>query len=240
MGGNAPAPPQTNAAIRQSGRSTHPPCLRSNSPGAISAETGLLIISIIIDDYSILSSNLFVIRLSHKSLPPSRIFQKSCSQIHRIHKTGASLATRTRLASAMVKCAFFPHKTIKLAMKNLFSDTAVRPRHQPVRRAQDHPSGADTNAPAEKNEVATIPGRHAQTGLHHQHRCHRWPAGHLCGRDGHVAVLAHRLGARIGLLCRLHPPGETNKAARPVTFCFNGGPGSSSVWLHSARSGRAA
>lgn len=26
--------------------------------------------------------------------------------------------------------------------------------------------------------------------------------------------------------------GETNKADRPVTFCFNGGPGSSSVWLH--------
>ncbi|MEI8041611.1 MAG: peptidase S10 [Verrucomicrobiota bacterium] len=26
--------------------------------------------------------------------------------------------------------------------------------------------------------------------------------------------------------------GETNAAARPVTFCFNGGPGSSSVWLH--------
>src|ERR1017187_6917567 len=26
--------------------------------------------------------------------------------------------------------------------------------------------------------------------------------------------------------------GETNKAARPVTFCFNGGPGSSSAWLH--------
>src|SRR5262249_48255312 len=23
-----------------------------------------------------------------------------------------------------------------------------------------------------------------------------------------------------------------DKAARPVTFCFNGGPGSSSVWLH--------
>lgn len=27
-------------------------------------------------------------------------------------------------------------------------------------------------------------------------------------------------------------PGATNHAARPVTFCFNGGPGSSSVWLH--------
>jgi carboxypeptidase C (cathepsin A) len=26
--------------------------------------------------------------------------------------------------------------------------------------------------------------------------------------------------------------GETNKARRPVLFCFNGGPGSSSVWLH--------
>jgi carboxypeptidase C (cathepsin A) len=26
--------------------------------------------------------------------------------------------------------------------------------------------------------------------------------------------------------------GRTNNAARPLTFCFNGGPGSSSVWLH--------
>lgn len=26
--------------------------------------------------------------------------------------------------------------------------------------------------------------------------------------------------------------GQTDPAARPVTFCFNGGPGSSSVWLH--------
>ena len=26
--------------------------------------------------------------------------------------------------------------------------------------------------------------------------------------------------------------GVTNRSARPVTFCFNGGPGSSSVWLH--------
>jgi carboxypeptidase C (cathepsin A) len=26
--------------------------------------------------------------------------------------------------------------------------------------------------------------------------------------------------------------GETNKATRPITFCFNGGPGSSSIWLH--------
>ena len=26
--------------------------------------------------------------------------------------------------------------------------------------------------------------------------------------------------------------GETNRAARPVIFCFNGGPGSSSIWLH--------
>ena len=26
--------------------------------------------------------------------------------------------------------------------------------------------------------------------------------------------------------------GVTNSATRPVTFCFNGGPGSASVWLH--------
>ena len=34
-------------------------------------------------------------------------------------------------------------------------------------------------------------------------------------------------------LCRLHPPGRTPMPSeRPVTFSFNGGPGSSSVWLH--------
>ena len=48
--------------------------------------------------------------------------------------------------------------------------------------------------------------------------------------------------ARVGFLRRLHAhglprqseaaAGQTNLAARPVTFCFNGGPGSSSVWLH--------
>ena len=32
--------------------------------------------------------------------------------------------------------------------------------------------------------------------------------------------------------------GQASASARPVTFCFNGGPGSSSVWLHLAHSAR--
>ncbi len=64
-----------------------------------------------------------------------------------------------------------------------------------------------------------------------------------------VAIAGHRVTyvAETGMLPLLNTNGtsrasvfyvaytrvdETNAATRPVTFCFNGGPGSSSVWLH--------
>jgi carboxypeptidase C (cathepsin A) len=104
-------------------------------------------------------------------------------------------------------------------------------------RAADAPKtnspAADTNAPAAKNEAATIPDAAnkpvfvtntvtiagerviyvAETGM--------LP---ILKKDGTTSASVFYVA-----YTRL---GETNKAARPVTFCFNGGPGSSSVWLH--------
>ena len=97
-----------------------------------------------------------------------------------------------------------------------------------------NPSGADTNAPArEKNEAATIPDATHKPVF----------------TTNTVAIGGQRVTyvAETGMLPLLNATGtvrasvfyvaytrvgQTNKAARPVTFCFNGGPGSSSVWLH--------
>jgi carboxypeptidase C (cathepsin A) len=91
---------------------------------------------------------------------------------------------------------------------------------------------ADTNAPA-KNEAATIPDATHKPVF----------------TTNTVTIAGQRVTyvAETGMLPILKPDGttsasvfyvaytrqgETNKSARPVTFCFNGGPGSSSVWLH--------
>ena len=90
-----------------------------------------------------------------------------------------------------------------------------------------------TNAPAAKNEAATIPDATHKPVL----------------TTNTVTIGGQRVKyvAETGMLPILKPDGttgasvfyvaytrlgETNTAARPVTFCFNGGPGSSSVWLH--------
>jgi carboxypeptidase C (cathepsin A) len=90
-----------------------------------------------------------------------------------------------------------------------------------------------TNAPAAKNETASIPD-----------------ATHKPVFTTNTVTIAGRrvkYAAETGMLPTLKPDGttsasvfyiaytrlgETNMSARPVTFCFNGGPGSSSVWLH--------
>jgi carboxypeptidase C (cathepsin A) len=96
------------------------------------------------------------------------------------------------------------------------------------------PTG-DTNAPAvaEKSEVAAVP-----TAAHSP-----------VFTTNTVTIAGKRVTyqAETGMLPVLKPDGtsrasvfyvaytrldETNRATRPVTFCFNGGPGSSSVWLH--------
>jgi len=107
-----------------------------------------------------------------------------------------------------------------------------------VARAADapktNPSAAETNAPpAVRSEIAAIPD-----------------AAHkpVCITNT-VTIAGQRVTyvAETGMLPILKPDGtsrasvfyvaytrqgEKDLAARPVTFCFNGGPGSSSVWLH--------
>ena len=74
-----------------------------------------------------------------------------------------------------------------------------------------------TNRPVLTTNTITIAGEHvkyvAETGL--------LP---VLKRDGsQIASVFYIAYTRVG---------ETDKAKRPITFCFNGGPGSSSIWLH--------
>jgi carboxypeptidase C (cathepsin A) len=90
-----------------------------------------------------------------------------------------------------------------------------------------------TNSPPVKNEAATIPDATHKPVF----------------TTNTVTIAGQRVKyvAETGMLPILKPDGttsasvfyiaytrlgETNTSARPVTFCFNGGPGSSSVWLH--------
>jgi len=108
--------------------------------------------------------------------------------------------------------------------------TAISMRAADVSQTNSPP--AETNAPV-KNEAATIPDATHKPVF----------------TTNTVTIAGQRVTyvAETGMLPILKPDGttsasvfyvaytrqgETNKAARPVTFCFNGGPGSSSVWLH--------
>src|SRR5271154_4221116 len=104
-------------------------------------------------------------------------------------------------------------------------------------RAADAPktnlSGADTNSPAPRIDAAAIPdATHKPVFI-----------------TNTVTVAGQRVAyvAETGMLPILKADGttsasvfyiaytrvgETNVSVRPITFCFNGGPGSSSVWLH--------
>ncbi len=103
-----------------------------------------------------------------------------------------------------------------------------------LRAAEAAPTNSPaTNAPTGKNEAATIPNAASKPVF---------TTNTVTIAGQHVKYVAET-----GMLPILKPDGttsasvfyvaytrlgESNTAARPVTFCFNGGPGSSSVWLH--------
>ena len=122
-----------------------------------------------------------------------------------------------RLCSVQVK--YYLMKTLLLCLPLAFSLSAAEP----------------TNAPATTNQPVTV----------------RIPdASHAPVRVTNSVVIAGErvsYAAETGMLPVLKADGtsrasvfyvaytrldETNTATRPVTFCFNGGPGSASVWLH--------
>ena len=96
------------------------------------------------------------------------------------------------------------------------------------------PSAEKTNAPAaEKAEAAVIPDATHKPVLITNTIAIAGQRVTYVAETGMLPILAPTGAVRASVFYVAYTrTGETNKAARPVTFCFNGGPGSSSVWLH--------
>ena len=95
-------------------------------------------------------------------------------------------------------------------------------------------SDAETNTPPPaKTEVATIPDATHKPVLTTNAVTIAGQRVCYVAETGMLPVLSATGAVRASVFYVAYTRvGETNKAARPVTFCFNGGPGSSSVWLH--------
>ena len=91
----------------------------------------------------------------------------------------------------------------------------------------------DTNAPAAKNEAATIPDATHKPVFTTNTVTIAGQRVTYIAETGMLPILKQTARRRVGFLRRLHAASaKRTTSARPVTFCFNGGPGSSSVWLH--------
>jgi carboxypeptidase C (cathepsin A) len=91
---------------------------------------------------------------------------------------------------------------------------------------------ADTNAPA-KNDAATIPDATHKPVFTTNMVTIAGQRITYIAETGMLPILKKdgTTGASVFYVAYTRQ-GETNKSSRSITFCFNGGPGSSSVWLH--------
>jgi carboxypeptidase C (cathepsin A) len=121
-----------------------------------------------------------------------------------------------------------------MAMKNLFWILPFALATSLCAAPKTNPSGADTNAPStEKNEAAIIPDATHKPVFTTNTVAIAGQQVTYVAETGMLPILAPTGSVRASVFYVAYTRAdETNKAARPVTFCFNGGPGSSSVWLH--------
>src|ERR1039457_7207983 len=92
---------------------------------------------------------------------------------------------------------------------------------------------AATNAPAAKNEFAAIPDATHKPVLITNAVTIAGERVTYTAETGMLPVLKTDGTSRASVFYVAYTRTDTtNHAARPVTFCFNGGPGSASVWLH--------
>ena len=93
---------------------------------------------------------------------------------------------------------------------------------------------AGTNTPpAAKSPAATIPDAAHKPVLTTNTVTIAGQSVNYAAETGMLPLLKSDGGARASVFYVAYTRlGETNAGARPVTVCFNGGPGSSSVWLH--------
>jgi carboxypeptidase C (cathepsin A) len=90
-----------------------------------------------------------------------------------------------------------------------------------------------TNAPAAKNDVAVIPDAAHPPVLVTNTVTIAGESVTYTAETGMLPVLKADGTSRASVFYVAYTrPDATNHAARPVTFCFNGGPGSASLWLH--------
>jgi carboxypeptidase C (cathepsin A) len=137
------------------------------------------------------------------------------------------------------KSAFSPEQSQKLPMKKycwillIAFAAGLRAADAPKINSTNSPAAGTNEPPAAKAEAGKIPDATHKPVL----------------TTNTVTIAGQRVTyvAETGMLPLLKPDGtsrasvfyvaytrtgQTNPAARPVMFCFNGGPGSSSVWLH--------
>jgi hypothetical protein len=180
---------------------------------------------------------------SHKFPPLTRIFQKSCSQIHRIHKsvTGAALA-RHMACAQWAESAFFPPQNNKMVMKNLFWILPLALATSLCAAPKTNPSGADTNAPsAEKNEAAIIPdATHKPVFTTNTVAIAGQQVAYIA-ETGMLPILAPTGSVRASVFYVAYTRAdETNRAARPVTSASTAVPARRPCGCTSAHSARAA
>jgi carboxypeptidase C (cathepsin A) len=139
----------------------------------------------------------------------------------------------TQLASAAINAHLLSAKT-KTAMKKIIWISLVA--SAACLRAADAPHtnspATDTNAPA-KIDAATIPdATHKPVFTTNTVTIAGQPVTYIA-ETGMLPVLKKdgTTSASVFYIAYTRQ-GETNKSSRPITFCFNGGPGSASVWLH--------
>jgi carboxypeptidase C (cathepsin A) len=119
---------------------------------------------------------------------------------------------------------------MKILFCFLLMTVAVQIRAADAAKTNSPP--ADTNAPA-KNDAAIIPDATHQPVFTTNTVTIAGQSVTYVAETGMLPILKNDGTTRASVFYVAYTrTGQTNKSARPVTFCFNGGPGSSSVWLH--------
>ena len=95
-----------------------------------------------------------------------------------------------------------------------------------------NPPDADTNAPA-KNDAVTIPDATHKPVFTTNTVTIAGQRVTYIAETGMLPILKNDGTTSASVFYVAYTrQGETEQSSRPITFCFNGGPGSSSVWLH--------
>jgi carboxypeptidase C (cathepsin A) len=121
-----------------------------------------------------------------------------------------------------------------IAMKKLcwFLPFALAARLHAADASTTNSPSADTNAPA-KNDAATIPDATHKPVFTTNTVTIAGQRVIYVAETGMLPILKKDGTTSASVFYVAYTrQGQTNKSSRPITFCFNGGPGSSSVWLH--------